>query len=133
MYKTQDTTIQNTKPCNGMIAGAHTRPSGESQRISACCRACMLPKLPVEQLERRWLEERMNRTVRMPSCAHMLTPVTNVRCRDRDRAACDFRMRSACKVDRREDRRDGHPVNVLMGCMQCCEAIAAEIACAASS
>ena len=80
-----------------------------------------------------FVEKEVNRTVRMPSCAHMLTPVTNVRCRDRDRAACDFRMRSASKVDRREDRRDGHPVNVLMRCMQCCEAIAAEIACAASS
>ena len=79
------------------------------------------------------MEKEVNRTVRMPSCAHMLTPVTNVRCRDRDRAACDFRMRSASKVDRREDRRDGHPVNVLMGCRGCCEAIAAEIACAASS
>ena len=32
--KTQDTTILNTKPCNGMIAGAHTRPSGQSQRIT---------------------------------------------------------------------------------------------------
>ena len=80
-----------------------------------------------------FVEKEVNRTVRMPSCAHMLTLVTNVRCCDRDRAACDFRMRSASKVDRREDRRDGHPVNVLMGCMYYGEVIAAEIACAASS
>ena len=93
----------------------------------------MLPKLPVEQLERRWLEERTKRIVRTLSCAHMLTLVTNVRCRDRDRAACDFRMRSACKVDRREDRRDGHPANMLMGCRYYGEVIAVEIACAASS
>ena len=79
------------------------------------------------------VEKEVNRTVRMPSCAHMLTPVTNVRCRDRDRVACDFRMRSACKVDRREDRRDGHPATVLMGCKYYGEVVAAEIACAASS
>ena len=80
-----------------------------------------------------FVEKVRNRTVRMPSCARIVTPVTNLRCCDDDRAACDSRMRSACKVDRREDRHDGHPENVLMGCMHSCEAIAAEIACAASS
>ena len=79
------------------------------------------------------MEKEGNRTVRMLCCAHMLTPVTNVRCRDRDRAACDFRMRSASKVDLHEDRRDGHPAIVLMGCRYYGEVIAAEIACAASS
>ena len=75
----------------------------------------------------------MKRTARMPSCAQMLTSVTNARCCDRDRAACDFRMRFASKVDRREDRRDGHPAIVLMGCRYYGAVIAAEIACAASS
>ena len=98
-----------------------------------CCRAHRLPTLPVKQLEWRWLEKEANRTVRMMRCAHMLTLVTNVRCRDRDRAACDFRMRSACEVDRSHDRRDGHPANGLMGCTDCCESTAAEIACTASS
>ena len=44
-------------------------------------------------------------------------------------SACDF----ASKVDRREDRRDGHPAIVLMGCRYYGEVIAVEIACAASS
>ena len=73
-----------------------------------------------------------NRTVRMMHCTHMLTLVTNVRCRDCDRAACDFCMRSTCEVDRSHDRRDGRPANVLMGCMDCCESMTAEIACTAS-
>ena len=101
------------------------------QRV--CCRAHTLPLLPVEQLEWRWLEKESKRTVRMMRCAQMLTSVTNVRCRDRDRAACDFCMRSACEIDRSHNRRDGRPANVLMGCMYYCELIVAEITCTASS
>ena len=101
------------------------------QRV--CCHAHRLLILSVEQLEWRWLEKEANRTARTMSCTHMLTLVTNVRCRDRDRAACDFRMRSACEVDRSHDRRDGHPENGPIGCIDCCESTAAEIACTASS
>ena len=109
------------------------RMQSRKGRQRVCCQAHRLLMLPVTQLEWRWVEKEAKRTPRTMSCAQMLTSVTNARCCDRDRAACDFRMRSACKVDRREDRRDGHPVNMLMGCMHCCEAIAVEIACAASS
>ena len=68
------------------------------QRV--CCHAHRLPLLPVEQLEWRWMEKEANRTARTMSCVHMLTLVTNVRCCDGDRAACDFCMRSACEIDR---------------------------------
>ena len=98
-----------------------------------CCRAHRRPTLPVKQLEWRWVEKRVNRTARMASCVHMLTLVTNVRCRDGDRAACDFCMRSTCEIDRSRIRRNGHPVNVLMGCRDCCESVAAEIVCTVSS
>ena len=90
------------------------------------------PDAAGEQLEWCWLMKKATRTVRATNCARIVTLVTNARCCDGDRAACDFRMRSACEGDRSRNRRDRPPVNALMGCTACCESMAAEIACAVS-
>ena len=43
-------------------------------------------------------------------------------------STCDLHANSIAA----NDRRDGHPANGLMGCMNYCESTAAEIACTAS-
>ena len=87
----------------------------------------------MKQLELCWLEKEANQTVRTMSCAQMVTLVTNARCCDHDRAhaisACDLHAKSIAV----NERRDRHPGTCLMGCMDCCESMAAEIACTASS
>ena len=90
------------------------------------------PDAAGEQLEWCWLTKKTTRTVRATNCARIVTLVTNARCCDGDRAACDFYMRSACEGDRSRNRRDRPPVNALMGCTVCCESMAAEIAYAVS-
>ena len=99
--------------------------------------ACVLPcthtlKAACEAAGVALVGKEANRTVGMMSCARIVTPVTNLRCCDDDRAACNFRMRSACEGDRSQNRRDTPLVKALMGCTDCCESMAAEIACAAS-
>ena len=67
--------------------------------------ACVLPcthtlKAACEAVGVALVGKEANRTVGMMSCARIVTLVTNLRCCDDDRAACDFCMRFACGIDR---------------------------------